>query len=250
LSWTRKALSISIMALATAGLTAVVAETIVVRSTGPSAGAYPPGKSIPANGKLALKAGDQLVILDARGTRALKGPGSFDLSAGASSGAASSTFSALLRNTGTRQVRTGAVRGAGGDKPVHSPNLWFVDVAKAGNVCVSDPQTLSLWRASMASASGLTITRVSDGKSASLSFATGQTVKAWPVADLPVTDGAQFKLAAQGAASPKLVKFVIVGPSSQAVETTVSALIRNNCAAQLDLVVETVAVSGNEASGG
>jgi hypothetical protein len=86
---------------------AALAETIVVKSAGPSAKAYPPGKSIADNSKVSLKAGDSVTILDGRGTRILKGPGMFATTATTATG---SNFNALLRNTGTRQVRTGAVR--------------------------------------------------------------------------------------------------------------------------------------------
>jgi hypothetical protein len=248
LSWTRTSL---IAISATAGMLSFAtarAETIVVRSTGPSAKGFPPGKSIADRSKVSLKAGDQLVILDGRGTRTLKGPGVFDTTAGASSGATGSTFASLLRNTGTRQVRTGAVRGGGAsDKPVRSPNLWFVDVGKSGTICLADASAISLWRAPIAEPASLTVTRLSDGKSAVLAWAKGQSVKAWPIADLPVTAGAQYRLSGAGLGQPTTIKFALLGPNPEGLESTVSALIRNNCSAQLDLVIETVALPGDTA---
>ena len=63
--------------------TAATAAVLVVRSSGPSAGAYPPGKALPETHMLQLKASDTIVLLDSRGTRTLQGPGNFSVSASA-----------------------------------------------------------------------------------------------------------------------------------------------------------------------
>ena len=59
--------------------TPAVAQAVVVRSTGPSAVAYPKGKRLAANATVVLKAGDVVTVLDKAGTRVLKGAGSFTL---------------------------------------------------------------------------------------------------------------------------------------------------------------------------
>ncbi|OZA58497.1 MAG: hypothetical protein B7X78_08945, partial [Sphingomonadales bacterium 39-62-4] len=41
-----------------------MAQSVVVRSTGPSAGAYPQGKKLPAHATVVLKGGDQVTVLD------------------------------------------------------------------------------------------------------------------------------------------------------------------------------------------
>src|SRR3546814_19025400 len=62
-----------------AGLGAqAAAETMVVRATGPSAATYQPGSKLADGGSLALKAGDGVTLLDARGTRTRRGPGRFN----------------------------------------------------------------------------------------------------------------------------------------------------------------------------
>src|SRR5688500_10845380 len=79
-----------LLVAATAALlasTASAAAVLVVRSSGPSATAYPPGKALPDTHVLKLKASDTVVLLDSRGTRTLSGPGNFSVSA--SSGAVS-----------------------------------------------------------------------------------------------------------------------------------------------------------------
>jgi len=56
-----------------------MAQSRVVRSTGPSAAQYPTGKKIAANGTIRLQRGDRVTVLDKSGTRVLTGPGTFSL---------------------------------------------------------------------------------------------------------------------------------------------------------------------------
>jgi hypothetical protein len=247
LSWISKLCKASAISCALLGAQAVLAETIVVRSNGPSAKSYPPGKSIADNSMVTLKAGDSVTILDGRGTRVLKGPGKFSTTA--TSGAATgSAIGQLLRNTGTRQARTGAVRGIGVARTARSPNLWYVDVSKSGKVCLADPASVSVWRPSLDQATTLNLTRVSDGKSAALEFRQGQSVGAWPVATLPARSGEQFRVTGGGLSTPTMITFAALGPNPQGLEGTASALIQNGCSNQLDLLVETVAIPSGEPS--
>ncbi len=220
-----------------------VAETIVVKSAGPSAKAWPPGKSIPDNSKVALKAGDSVTILDGRGTRILKGPGTFATTATTATG---SNFNALLRNTGTRQVRTGAVRGVGAGAPAtRPPNVWLVDASKSGTVCVAGTEAVSVWVPPHDAAANLTLTRLADGHSATLAFRALQTVKSWPSTELPIRNGDQFRVSGDGMATPVTIRFAALGPNPQGLERTASALITAGCTAQLDLLIETVAAPGD-----
>jgi hypothetical protein len=228
---------------------AAVAETIVVKSAGPSARAYPPGKSIADNSKVALKAGDSVTILDGRGTRILKGPGTFATTTTTATG---SSFNALLRNTGTRQVRTGAVRSVGiGAAPTRPPNVWLVDATKSGTVCVAGTEAVSVWVPPHDAVANLTVTRVADGRSAPLAFRALQTVRSWPSADLPIHNGDQFRVSGDGMTNPVTIRFAMLGPNPQGLERTASALITAGCTAQLDLLIETVAAPGDtESTGG
>ncbi len=235
--WIKPFANSVITALALSSASAALAETIVVKSAGPSARSYPPGKSIPDNSKLTLKSGDSVTILDGRGTRIFKGPGLFATTA---STATDSSFSALLRNTGTRQVRTGAVRGAGTTVQTRPASVWLVDASKSGTVCVAGTGSVSLWIPPHDAAANLTITRQSDGKSVPVAMRALQSVKAWPLADLPIKAGEQFKIAGHGFANPAVVRFAVLGPNPQGLESTASALIKAGCNAQLDLLIETV----------
>ncbi|MFP5456875.1 MAG: hypothetical protein ACLGHK_15450 [Alphaproteobacteria bacterium] len=91
------------------------AAPLVVRSSGPSAKAYPAGKALADNAKLTLKAGDTIVLLDGKGTRTLSGPGTFSASASTVAAASTgTTLNALVSGGGEKRARIGAVRSASG----------------------------------------------------------------------------------------------------------------------------------------
>ena len=228
--------------LAAAGLTVALnpgtalAGTIVVRSTGPSAGAYPVGKALPADGKVTLKPGDVVTVLDAKGTRVLKGPGVLAVAgSGATSG---SGFSALIANSGARQSRTGATRSAIGGGPARSPNVWYVDAGKGGTHCVADPASLALWRADSSGAGSATVTRLADGKSAGVEFRAGQSVRGWPAELGPVGEGSQYRIALAGAKEPVTVRTTLVMPAGAELDAVAAALMPKGCTSQIDLLIE------------
>ena len=57
---------------------AAIAAVVVVRSLGPSAKAYPPGKTLPENAKITLQGGDVVTVLGPSSAKTLRGPGNFD----------------------------------------------------------------------------------------------------------------------------------------------------------------------------
>ena len=210
--------------------TGAIAGTIVVRATGPSAGLFPPGKAITA-ASLTLRPGDTIVLLDAKGTRTLSGAGVHSISGG-NAAVAPSALGALIRSSGARQVRTGAVRGALAG-PAKSPNLWYVDASRGGTVCVADTGT-NVWRPDMTVAAAYSIW--SGGKSVPLDFAAGQSVRAWP-AELPLTAGARYKIAAPKGAPVDIV-IQPVGTPGDSADAVGATLIAKGCARQLDQLVE------------
>ena len=76
-------------------------SSIVVRASGPSAHDYPVGKSLANGSKIILRAGDSITLLDAHGSRTMRGPGTFTV------GSATAGANATMR------ARVGAVRGGG-----------------------------------------------------------------------------------------------------------------------------------------
>ena len=212
-----------------------LADTMVVRASGPSARAYPPGSKLADGGSLSLKAGDVVTLLDARGTRTLRGPGSFKAASSATAAPTSSvTLSALLDTKRVRRARTGAVRGNVSDTQAtpKRPNLWLVDVAQPGTLCFADPAAVRLWRADAARATSV---KISGGaKQAVANFAAGEPIAAWPAA-LPVTDGASYRIEGTD------IRFAAVGPVEQGLEKVAGSLIAKGCEAQLNLLVDATA---------
>lgn len=249
MSWTELMKTAGAAGALLCAITAVEASaaTLVVRSSGPSAKAYPPGKQLADNGSLILKAGDQVVILDSRGTRTLKGPGTFSPSVASNRDSDSRETFAQASN---RRARPGATRGvvpaaATGNRV---PNIWFVDVERSSTVCVADPASVTLWRP--AGGPGKTVTLNGNGRSASIEWLQGETTTAWPTS-LPVTDGAAYTVSWQGQASPTQLRFAVLDAKTAGLEDMASKLITKGCDAQLDLLIETVAIpDGSEKPAG
>lgn len=212
---------------------AAIAGPVVVRSTGPSARAYPAGRQLPDTAQVALKAGDSIVLLDSRGTRTLTGPGNFPAVAAGSRVSTTQMAARILANQSSSERRGGAVRGGGGVATAQrSPNLWYVDVSKGGTVCVADANALRIWRMS-----GATETEVKIGAASgrgSVTMPQGATVADWPKT-LPVTDGAEYSVAL-GSAAPNKIRFATV-PVAATLEDMAAQLIAKGCNTQLDLLI-------------
>lgn len=211
-----------------------MADILVVRSSGPSAKSYPPGRRLPESARLVLRAGDQLIVLDGRGTRVIRGPGAFTAGAPASGRIASAAPAV------DRRARIGAVRGleTGALRP---PSIWHVDVSRSSNVCVADPARVTLWRADPATGETLTIAGPG-GRTKRLDWRPGSSTLAWP-SDLPVAEGAEYRLSG-GNSAPSTIRFRTLGNRLAGLEDMAQTLIRNRCDAQLDLFIDTVKMPG------
>jgi hypothetical protein len=207
------------------------AQTIVVSSSGPSARTYPAGKSLAAGSRIVLAAGDTLTVLDSRGTRVLHGPTT--TSAVATAADANPSFAALVATQNRRRARTGAIRGAG-EAPKPS-NLWYVNVASGGTVCVVDPAAVQLWRPDMQQAATLTVTE-DRGPSASASFPIGQNTTAWPTA-LPIAEGRGYVLSGGGLSAPVRLRFAMLGAPATDPAGTYAALDAKGCTTQKQLLL-------------
>ena len=204
--------------------TSATAAVLVVRSSGPSAAAYPPGKALPDTHKLNLKASDTVVLLDSRGTRTLRGPGSFSVSASAAPTVASNTA-----GTSARRVRLGAVRGA------RTRSVWQAELDRSGNVCVANPSELTLYRGDASKPADVTLTD-SSGKKADVHFEADQWDAAWPAA-LPVTSGS--KISVSGLSAPATLTLRVLSTVPSGLEGMAQSLIRADCQAQLDVLINT-----------
>ena len=212
------------------GAVQTAAAVLVVRSSGPSAKAYPAGKAVPDNSKINLRANDVVILLDSRGTRTLRGPGTFDASA--TSGVWTSALAALSGSTATgrrvgatRQPPTGATAGR---------NVWQADVSRSGNLCVVNPADTGLYRPSSEGPATVTIKEVASGKTAKVDFAAGQRNAPWP-ADLPVSSG-RYEISGGGGNVTLNAKSI--SPVPAGMEGLAQRLITNDCQAQLDVLID------------
>ena len=216
-----------LLAAASAALlasTSAAAAVLVVRSSGPSAATYPPGKALPDTHVLKLKASDTIVLLDSRGTRTLSGPGSFSVSA-----SAAPTATARTAGTSARRVRLGAVRGVG------TRSVWQADIGQSGNVCIANPSELTVYRGDASKAAHVTLTDAS-GQKADVHFEANQWDAAWPAA-LPVTSGS--KITVSGLSTPATLTLRVLSPVPSGLEGMAQSLIRADCQAQLDVLINT-----------
>lgn len=222
------------LCLACAAATALLASTsafsavVVVRSLGPSAKAYPPGKTLPESAKITLQGGDVVTVLGPGSAKTLRGPGNFD-----------ATQMSLASAAGQRG-RFGALRTG---EVAHNPSIWDVDVTQSGKVCVANAAKLQLWRPQSDEAAKVTISGP-DGKSQELSWAAGKASASWPSA-LPVATGAEYRIAGPDVGDSNRVSFVTVPAAPSDMVAAAQLLIENGCENQLDLLVAGASKAGN-----
>jgi len=232
-----KKLVIAGCALAIASIAAASeAAVLVVRSSGPSAKAFPAGKAIPEAQTINLRANDVLVLLDSRGTRTLKGPGKFSATASASTGT-TSALAALTDQNSNRRSRVGAVRGVPTGATA-GRNVWQADLARSGNLCFANPADLGIYRAAGGGPETVTVTDSASGKAGKVQFNTGQMIANWP-SEVPVTAGGRYQIV--GGASNVSYTAHLIQPVPAGLEGLAQSFIRNDCSAQLDVLIDTFA---------
>ncbi len=246
----RRALALgAVFTLGTLASTGAMAQSMVVRSVGPSAAQYPAGKKLPANTKVVLKASDKVTVLDKAGTRVLSGPGTFTLDGTVKRDQTQSTQIASLLSTGgpATRSRTGAVRGAPAKvapASPRSPNLWFIDASQSGKFCVAEPARLMFWRANVAEDAQLKLSGT--GSQAVIDWKKGSGNRLWPMAELPVAPGSYTLTGPDGV--ERKIDLVLLSNVPTEVDELAGTLIENGCENQLGLLVETMAAS-SQASG-
>jgi hypothetical protein len=230
LSWGPNKLSLGAFALAALFAAApAAANVLVVRSAGPSAGAYPVGRSLPDNARITLQAGDMVVVLGPSGTRAFRGPGTFVPGTAARAGART------IASSDGRRARIGAVRSAG--IVPRGPTIWHVDVTQSGTFCLASPGNVMLWRPDASTRTALTIAGPG-GRPRTVNWAAGRATLAWP-AGAPIANGATYSFGQSGVAVPTQITFRVLAREPADLEGVAAALIANGCQDQLDVLVES-----------
>ena len=234
MSWVQSKASLSrlaIAALLVTGAASAAANVLVVRSTGPSAKSYPPGRSLPDNARITLQANDTLVVLANGATRTFRGPGNFSPTAAVQAG------SRTVATADGRRARIGAVRNAG--LVPRSPTIWHVDSTQSGTFCLATTSEVNLWRPDASQTVSLTITGPG-GESQTIDWAAGQAVLPWP-ASVGIADGGEYRLRQAGVAVPTRITFQTLDSQPGDIQAVAQALIANECQEQLNVLVETTA---------
>jgi len=202
--------------------TAAVASVVVVRSLGPSAKAYPPGKTLPESASISLKGGDVVTLLGPSSAQTLRGPGNFEAK------------QVALASAAGKRGRFGALRTA---EVAHNPSIWDLDVTQSGKMCVNKAGKLTLWRPDSEAAAKVKI-RSSDGKTQELPWAAGKAAAVWP-ASLPLSNSAEYQIEWPSTGEKSSVTFVTVASAPSDLVGAAQVLIENGCQNQLDLLVES-----------
>ena len=207
--------------------TAAVASVVVVRSLGPSAKAYPPGKTLPESASISLKGGDVVTLLGPSSAQTLRGPGNFNAK------------SVTLASAAGKRGRFHALRTA---DVVRNPSIWDLDVTQSGKMCVTKTSKLNLWRPDAQAAAKVNI-RSSDGKTQTVDWAPGKASIAWP-ASLPVADAAEYQIEWPSSGEKSSVQFVTVAKAPADMVGAAQVLIEHGCQNQLELLVESASKGG------
>ncbi|KTE22682.1 hypothetical protein ATE67_01760 [Sphingopyxis sp. H050] len=237
----------AIMALAVAGTAA--AQSMVVRSTGPSAGKYPTGTKLKSTDKLTLASGDKVILMQGGKTRTLSGPGTFGATGVIQASSSMGTTVTRMLSPSPMRPRGGATRG---DLPepapseMRAPNVWLLDYRESGTFCVANPATLMLWRPNMEGDTALEIE--SGGKKATVAIVDGANFRKWPTDQVPLQYGVDYRLSGAGLSKPVTVRFAEMGAIPDTVEGSVDMLMAKGCTPQLNRLAE--AMSEAETAGG
>ena len=207
--------------------TAALANVVVVKSLGPSAKAYPPGKTLPESAKITLGAGDVVTLLGTGSAQTLRGPGNF------------AAGQATLASAASKRGRFGALRAA---EVAQNPSIWDIDASQSGKMCVTDASKLQLWRPDRETETTVQI-RSSDGKSETLTWAAGKALAPWP-AKLPVTDGVEYQVVWPGGDEASKLDLVTVNPPPGDLVLAAQVLIDKGCQNQLELLVDSASTVG------
>ena len=200
-------------------------KAVVVRSAGPSAKAYPPGKALPDSAKISLKPGDSVTVLGPNSTKTLRGPGTFPAASAGAEG---------LKMAAARRTRFGAMRS--GDLALN-PSPWNLDISQGGTICLAQGSTLKMWRPSAEEAAKLNITTA--GKTTAVDWPAAKATMDWPAA-LPIAEGADYQLALVDGPSPETIRFVTMPSIPPDAVDAAQALIERGCQNQLDVLVDSL----------
>lgn len=206
--------------------TSALASVVVVRSLGPSAKSYPPGKTLPESAKITLQGGDVVTVLGPSSAQTMRGPGNFN------------TSKVSLASASAKRGRFGALRTG---EIAKNPSVWDIDATQSGKVCVSSAGTVKLWRPDSTSQASVNV-RSSNGAVQTVNWGAGKSSADWP-ASLPVADG-DYQIEWADSGEKADVSLVKVATSPDDLVGAAQLLIENGCQNQLDVLVDSASKAG------
>ena len=207
--------------------TATLASVVVVKSLGPSAKSYPPGKTLPESAKITLQGGDVVTVLGPASAQTMRGPGNFDAK------------QVTLASAAAKRGRFGALRAA---EVAHNPSIWDIDLTESGKICVSNASSVQAWRPDKEAELTVKI-RSADGSTQDLTWAAGKALAPWP-ASLPIVGGQEYQVEWPGADMSKLDIVTVNSLPTDDLVGAAQVLIEHGCQNQLDLLVDGASKAG------
>ncbi|NQX94542.1 MAG: hypothetical protein HRT64_06430 [Erythrobacter sp.] len=214
---------------------ALAAPAVVVKS---SSGEYPVGSKVDDAKTITLASGDSITVLTSKGTRTMKGPGTFKVGAQPKSNRA--RFANLTRTRAASRTATGAVRSAATETDARplSPNLYYVDVGRSGTMCLNSLEQVRLWRPFNTGIETYTVADSSGEAAVDVTFDDGESVAPLDPALLVISEGASYTVSGPEGAEPSTVTFVSLGARYRAADQLATALVDKGCMGQLELMGE------------
>lgn len=240
--WIAAGLALAAGAMLSAGALAGV----VVAASGPSAGGFPVGKKIGDSEKIVLRAGDTLTVLDGKGTRVLRGAGTYSLDQQAGP-ARTNAFAALTERRSARRMTPGAIRCEPDDRACQEAiglaptNLWYVDLTQPGRTCLADTERVRLWRGAAEGEASYSI-RAAGGGSQTVTFSDGSVLASWDQQALPLAQGTEYRVTGENGEEAGAVSFVMLASAADDPEALAAQLIENGCTRQLELLSSAMMV--------
>ena len=246
----RRVLAYMIGAAVSFGWTATAtAQSMVVRSTGPSASKFPVGTTIKDKERIALLKGDRIVLLNMGTTRTLTGPGTYkSLDRVQVSQNMQSTVTRMIdKNSVAKRSRGGFTRGIslidGISASTRAPNLWLIDYRQSGKFCVADAKKLLFWRPDMSNDALLTIeTEIGEKLTTqSLAFTTGANYRRWPSDRIPLAYDVDYRLSGSELSKPVTIRLTPMNSNTaETAKDTAQALLTQGCMVQFNRLINTM----------
>ena len=214
---------------------AFAAPAVIVKS---SASEYPVGSKIDDADTITLEAGDSVTVLTNKGTRTMKGPGTFEVGAKPKSNRA--RFANLTRKRAASRSATGAVRGGPEttERPL-SPNLYYVDVERSGTICLYDMGAVRLWRPFNAGIETYKVLDPATETTIDVTFDDGESVAPLDPALITLAEGTTYTVTGPGdGAEPATINFVSLDEDFAGADALASALVDKGCMVQVELMGE------------